>query len=491
MIMAMTMMKSPGIVMIMGAADEKPANTDRLTGESGVFAYLPRAMVALLPEIDAIRARDLDREPAASCGDCVKVPTRYGVTDHADHPWAFHESIRCCTYHPTLANFLVGRALRRGGPGAERIRARLADSSGVSPEGITSSHRYRALRQEARGRYFGRDARLVCPYWVGGTYACGIWRDRDGVCRTWFCKHQHGSTGLAHFTAVRAALARIETALARYCIARIPAPADDRSAWQPYFVACADLIDGLPDDVYRQLAETCDTPGDRTTSGPPLSGPSLVQLRRTVRQRAAALPDRPFEPSDVLVPVITHWMTTERGLALEGYSDYDSVEVPAVVLEVFVELDGQRSWHAALHRAHRRCHAAAVIDETIVRELARADVLRDAGQVRREHRAEPPGNETPRDGADHPAAAAIPETPVLALQRPITVGSRVWLQGAVPLGSMLAQSGIFELLSRLDGQTSWRDALAAANDALDASGATPLAERIVRQLHHIGGLQPP
>ena len=78
------------------------------------------------------------------------------------------------------------------------------------------------LYQRGAPAGFGHAASLLCAHYrseAGG--ACGIWRHRNGVCSTWFCKHGRGATGQRFWQALEQLLAIVERTLARWCLLEI------------------------------------------------------------------------------------------------------------------------------------------------------------------------------------------------------------------------------------------------------------------------------
>jgi hypothetical protein len=429
---------------------------------SGIAASLPGAVTRLVPELGVL---PLSGESRADCQRCVLLPDSLGA---ADHPWAFHPSTRCCTYHPELPNFLAGQALERGGPGAERIRARLHDPSGVSAWGIMPSNGFRSSRA-ATITGFGRDPAMRCPFYVSGPYTCGIWQDRNSVCRTWFCRHDEGVVGLARWTALRKTLTLVEKLLAEFCVtagqppdARAGPGHIDIAAWEAWFVWCAGRIAAMSD------AE--------------LAGVSTSELSSLRRQMASCMRLPPPHLPDVVVPVLRASKTTPRGIGLEGYSSYDGIEVDPGIIHFFARLDGKRTWRQARDLATAE-RGVAITDE-LVAELGRIHVLQTPARVF-EDAAEkglalPPGHDR----------AHIPEIVIPSAQKPLIAGDEVWIQGQVPLASVIAPRSIFRFLARLDGTTPWRDALAQVRAERDHPGEA-LTQALVIELYRIGALGPP
>lgn len=128
----------------------------------------------------------------------------------------FDAAVKCCTYMPELPNYLVGLALQDTSAemeaGCGSLRARIGRAVAVTPLGLLSPRlsvpAYRSLAAEG----FGLARGLKCPHFVDG--GCGIWRYRNAVCSTWFCRFEAGARGARFWAALRWTLERIEQSLA-------------------------------------------------------------------------------------------------------------------------------------------------------------------------------------------------------------------------------------------------------------------------------------
>lgn len=390
-------------------------------------SHLPPALRAVVPELDELPE---PTEPRADCARCVMTPPRVPEA----HPWAFSTETRCCTYHPELPNYLCGRALARDDAGAARLRARLEDPSGVTAWGVREPASWAERRVDSK-RQFGRDVAIRCPMWIGGELSCGIWRDRTGVCRSWFCKHEHGALSRARWRAIEGVFTHLEDGVARLLVAR-GTPPDRADGWEAWFRDCAARADAL-------------TPADLAPLRDRLTDDLLERWRALHREAPAALPERP-------VPRVSHGLGHDGRVAIEGYTDYDGVQGPPAVLDFFAALDGARTWREA-------AAVAGLTDHAIIGELHRIDAL-----------VEPP---------EHPPrhAGPVPEVLVPSVQRPIAIADKVWLRGDSPVASLVAPQAVFRLLALLDGQRPWRDAVAEVNAAgIDAA--------LIEALYRIGGL---
>jgi hypothetical protein len=140
----------------------------------------------------------------------------------------FDPRVKCCSYVPTLPNFLVGRILLDADPdsaaGRASVEGRIAAGVGVTPAGLEQPPAHALLYRNAPAA-FGRSVALRCPHYRSDTGTCGIWRHRQSVCTTWFCKYVRGAVGHRFWTALRHLLATVERSLASYCVLKLdPGP---------------------------------------------------------------------------------------------------------------------------------------------------------------------------------------------------------------------------------------------------------------------------
>lgn len=285
----------------------------------------------------------LPEEQAATCSRCAM------QVDSVEEGYRFRADAKCCTYVPALANFLVGAALRELPPGPARagLDRRVADPGVCTPHGLDVSdderQRYQAI---VAAETFGRAPGLRCPHYLeeqGGL--CGIWRHRNGVCATWFCKHDRGVAGQRFWQAVEALLALIERELSHWCACQLlyhgaatePASPDETvSAWDPWAAR--------PADYYMRAAALVDDlawPEVQVIVGAEL-GPLLAR----VKAAHAELRPQPAAPS--LVPLrrlvqgemrVSH--RSSETSRLVTYSDSDPLDLPSKLLDILPRFDGR------------------------------------------------------------------------------------------------------------------------------------------------------
>lgn len=174
--------------------------------------------------IAALLPGPIPEEGKATCGACAMCTPKGPVAD----PYSFDPHVKCCSYEPRLASFVVGRILAdessENADGRTSVLARIQKQLGVSPLGLVGSARRGLLYGHLDG--LGRAPDLRCPHYVdaedGGR--CGIWAHRPVVCATWFCKHDRGAVGQRFWLRLSELLAEIEMELSLECAAQLGAP---------------------------------------------------------------------------------------------------------------------------------------------------------------------------------------------------------------------------------------------------------------------------
>lgn len=156
-------------------------------------------------------------EPDATCDDCAMCAT--DSPEPAD--LFFDPSTKCCTFIPSLPNYLVGAILQdhsqEASAGRASIERRILRRKAVTPLGLGRTLGF-SLRYKHNKDAFGRLKSLRCPHYVEEGGLCSIWRYRNATCSTWFCKHSRGFTGLEFWRALHQLLAAVERNLGAWCV---------------------------------------------------------------------------------------------------------------------------------------------------------------------------------------------------------------------------------------------------------------------------------
>jgi hypothetical protein len=315
----------------------------------------------------------------------------------------FNSKTKCCTYLPELANFLVGRILLEPDasavPGRDKLQERIDRGIAVTPFGVVKPPVYDLMYTQA-SNFFGKSEAMRCPYFIEEGGLCGVWRHRNSICATWFCKHNRGATGFLFWKTIQKLLTHAERSLATWCIlqldlgqvalkrlfpldypnqpgnARAPLDgnqldghkdeADYRLMWgnwlgreTEYYQICAGLVSPLDWDEVLAI------------------GGAELQIEAQLAQEAyRALISEEVPPRLVTSTLRIIRAGGDKNL-VETYSSYDPLGIPRQLLEVLNYFDGRPTEEAV----------QAIYDEkdinltpALVRKLADFQVLMPAAE---------------------------------------------------------------------------------------------------------------
>lgn len=179
-----------------------------------IISQLPSIYVGLLPELfSQLEAPD---EKYATCANCAMV-----CEGKQDRQVRYSPDIKCCTYYPSVPNFLVGAILSEPNDmdeGKKRIMNQIRKRRASSPVGVYAPRIYHAMYQRGHGQGFGRSARLVCPYFDSNGGLCTIWRHREAVCSTFFCKTSAAKPGRIFWDGVKSYLRMAQRVLTLHAL---------------------------------------------------------------------------------------------------------------------------------------------------------------------------------------------------------------------------------------------------------------------------------
>ncbi len=351
--------------------------------------------------IESLLGGPIPAETAATCSQCAMADAPDGRrAQNSSHspPSAVHFDVRvkCCSYVPPLPNFLVGRILLDSDPqmaaGRASVRARLAVRRDATPLGLQTPAAYAVLYDKAGVEAFGKSLQLLCPHFQAETGGCGIWRHRQSVCTTWYCKADRGEVGARFWKALLDVLRVVERALAVHCVRTLatgpaalrhaaatrfedapPLGAADLDAtagaagrddlWGPYahrepafYEASAGVVNAMTwADVLRvggvELELVCDL---------------LRAAYRDLKSRAL--------PTALRTGSLHMTAVGDDRVEVTTYSGYDPLSVPKALFDVLHVFDGR-----PVARALAAAAAAGVeLDRAVVRRLVDFGVLVDA-----------------------------------------------------------------------------------------------------------------
>ncbi len=328
-------------------------------------------------------------EARATCSTCAMCD---GPTSPPRAVATFSPSVTCCTYIPTLSNVAVGRILLGDDVlgGRSSVEARIGRHVAVTPLGLGWPHALSELYKDTQA-HFGRHEGLRCPHYVntdeGGR--CGIWRDRNPTCATWFCKHERGAHGRRAWMAIRDLLGTVDALLAWHAVEALgisderrdhlvprpgllrgydlvdghrgpPTPADRKAVWGrwygreiAFYKECAQLVEGFSWDRIRRIAGR--------TLEPPLAAVAKAIGALNIQQ----LPTAPVRGN------ITRHEHTAGTTLVSGYSTYDSLVLSVEQSQALNLFDGAP---LALVR-HRLRDAGLSIDDATLQQWLDSELL--------------------------------------------------------------------------------------------------------------------
>ena len=321
-----------------------------------------------LPELYARWLGDLlgggiPRETRATCGDCAMCAK--GAPPPDLRATFFDPAVKCCTYVPELPNYLVGRILNDATPGGAAGRAalelRLDERVAVTPLGVGKAPVYARLYDDISDS-FGRSPAMTCPYFIKDGGGCGVWRHRNAICTTWFCKHVRGKTARTFWRqSLQPMLEELEADLKVWCALQLGLgdtalrDVTDSAAWsgrrdtltpqaldnkvEP--VAYAKLWGawaGREAEYFRRAADLVDA-----LSWPEalaIAGPRVHALAQLTRDAFASLTSDTLPPRLEAGPmnIIRAGPQTTR---VATYSPFDPIDVPNLVLALLHVFDGR------------------------------------------------------------------------------------------------------------------------------------------------------
>jgi hypothetical protein len=291
---------------------------------------------------------------------------------------------------------LVGRALEDRdfafSAGRATLERRIDAGLGVTPLGIEASATFNLIYQHANAG-FGRADALRCPHYLDeGGGRCGIWRHRNSVCATWFCKHERGAVGMAFWNRLRDLLVAVEESLAAWCVLEsdlekesldaLFAPRLGRPA--PAALTVAELdgrVDpalskrlwgkrlGLEREFYRECGKRIEALAWKDVER---IGGAPVSVRARLARDAFAAAQSQEIPERLQTGTFQIISTAHDGVRVSTYNGSDPLDLAAAVFEILPYFDGRPTAQAV--KAIRR-ELGVAVEEDLVRKLADFQIL--------------------------------------------------------------------------------------------------------------------
>jgi len=338
----------------------------------------------------------IPNETRATCSECAMLVQ----PDRPPPPVTFRPDTKCCTFQPELHNFLVGGVLADPDRGLawakEMIALRLEKRVGVTPLGIRADAFAGLLYDrvvDLSPESFGRMKEVRCPYYIVKGGQCGVWRHRNAICSTWFCKYERGGTGMTFWKSMLGLLRSAERAISMWTVLQLdPGPRaktlllflDQRRDSQ-----VREMVEGIPDHMYKTLwgtwfgketdfyREAARLAGELTWADVRrIAGPELQTLEDITRytherQLSQELPLKVGRGPDALFQI--HPSNPEQLRVSTRALGYDPLDIPAEIMPLLPDLCGREPGEAL-----RELHASGrgeVIDEAMLRRLIDYGVL--------------------------------------------------------------------------------------------------------------------
>ena len=152
-------------------------------------------------------------ENSIDCKNCLMV--------HKENPLGekpYLKSLKCCTFHPFTANFLIGGVLREGGEGATIIESIIESKGFLLPIGLVASDSYQYSFRKMGKENFGRDSKLLCPFFNRQKENCLIWAFRGSECISYRCSSRFGRQGGKVWQFIRDYLFEIEMVIVQHSL---------------------------------------------------------------------------------------------------------------------------------------------------------------------------------------------------------------------------------------------------------------------------------
>jgi hypothetical protein len=148
--------------------------------------------------------KEIPGEIFANCRNCpMTASDRAEMESDISRP--FSPDSKCCTFIPRLPNYFAGAVIAdpEMKTGSDLLRKRISGRRGIFPHGIYPDKKYRLLYEFGRKNGFGKSSLLKCPYFLPGEFNCSLWKYRESICSTWFCKYLGGEAGRLFWYEIR------------------------------------------------------------------------------------------------------------------------------------------------------------------------------------------------------------------------------------------------------------------------------------------------
>lgn len=165
-------------------------------------------------------------ETRAKCDQCIQARGATAI---------YKDSLKCCTFFPSLPNFMVGAILDSDLPGRHWLQTRLRAQGDFAPDpqrvskseavavplGIFPAIDYQRRWHARQPQGYGNDETLLCPHFISQGGRCGIWRERPSTCVSFYCESSYGLAGTEFWAKFEKYLSALELTIAQEALLRL------------------------------------------------------------------------------------------------------------------------------------------------------------------------------------------------------------------------------------------------------------------------------
>lgn len=335
--------------------------------------------------------QQVTHEAKATCDNCAMCESScnnaVGAVDGESR--FFRPDTKCCTYHPRLPNYLVGAILSDTSDelaeGRRRLEAKLEARIGITPQWLKPSARYNLLYGNAR-RAFGRNRALLCPFYEEGSGHCTIWKFRESVCSTYFCKYVEGEDGRRFWMSLKQYLTLLEVQLSRHALMKLfpefVLSRRDQPDPNATLLGASDMDDGPPPEAsyqalwgtwrgreaefYRRCFELVQSLSKSDVDQ--MLGQDGEIERAIVESAMTKKHARSLPPVLVFNTAATVKWLPDGSVALGSYSENDAVALPSAAMNLLLEFTGNAPV-SSVRETLRQKHQADLDDEVLLELL--------------------------------------------------------------------------------------------------------------------------
>jgi len=307
----------------------------------------------------------------------------------------FNPQTKCCTYVPTIPNFLVGQMLEdqdvERASGRITVENRIRSGVAVTPLGLGQPTDFQILYTSSSDTLFGQSRTMLCPHYLeaeGGR--CGVWKHRAALCVTWHCKYVRGIVGQRFWSTLHKLLATVEDSLSRWCVLKLDIGSEALRHLFPVGVKTKDNIEPRALDRVSDLSDSRNLWGrwagreqefyrqsSRLVSA--LAWNDVVAIDKTEllicsRLLIDAYRDLLSEqiPDRLKATVLQVVSMSEDSYSISPYNPYDPLKLPKDLFNALGYFDGRPTSEALDAIADRE---GLELDPSLVRKLTDFGVL--------------------------------------------------------------------------------------------------------------------